>query len=261
MIPTLIINLERDSERRAALAGRLNALGIPHTFLKAVDGQALSAAELARAAPQGPERKRLYRRTLTANEIACGLSHLAAIAEGVRLDCDFFCTLEDDIVPAPNLPLCLQRDTLTSLAEFDVLRLFTHLDRWDKPSRIIAYVHGSVVVRMLRPGWGCQGQIYSRRGAEKILASLTGLRAPFDYALYHDCHVSGLKVVEMRPGMVERDGVTSSIGPRHQAERPKTLRGRLDTNLLRMRRKFGAAVSFFRAWGAREFFAFLPLWR
>ena len=111
-----------------------------------------------------------------------------------------------------------------------MLRLFTHLDRWDKPSRIIANVHGSVVVRMLRPGWGCQGQIYSRRGAEKILDSLRTVVAPFDYALYHDCHVSGLKVIEMRPGMVERAQVTSSIGVRHLAERPKTLRGRLDVN-------------------------------
>lgn len=258
MIPTLIINLERDGGRRAALAGRLNALDIPYTFLVAVDGQTLSAAELERAAPQ---RKCLYHRALTANEIACGLSHLAAIAEGVRLDCDFFCTLEDDVVPAAKLPLWLARDTLTALAGFDVLRLFTHLDRWDKPSRIVADVHGSVVVRMLRPGWGCQGQIYSRRGAEKILASMTCLRAPFDYALYHDCHVTGLKVVELRPGMVERDQVISSVGSRNVSERPKTLRGRLGHNLRRARRKFAAAVSFFRAWGAREFFSFLPLWR
>jgi glycosyl transferase, family 25 len=261
VIPTLIINLERDGERRARLAARLNALGVPHTFLKAVDGRALSADEQARAAPQGPEHKRLYRRTLLPNEIACGLSHLAVIAEGVRLGGDFFCTLEDDIVPAPKLPHYLERDTLTALPAFDVLRLFTHLDRWDKPSKIVAEIHGSVVVRMLRPGWGCQGQIYSRQGAEKILRSMRGVLAPFDYALYHDCHVSGLKVLEVRPGMVERDHVGSSIGYRHVAERPRTLRGRLDANLRRTRRKFRAAVSFFRAWGAREFFSFLRLWR
>jgi GR25 family glycosyltransferase involved in LPS biosynthesis len=259
VIPTFVINVERDTERRALLAKRLDALGILHTFLKAVDGRTLSAADMERASPR---RVLAFRRPLLPNEIACGLSHLAAIAEGVRLGHDFFCVLEDDVVPAAKLPLCLERDTLTALAEFDVLRLFTHLDRWDKPSRIIAEIHGSVVVRMLRPGWGGQGQIYSRRGAEKILASMIHVRAPFDYALYHDCLVSGLKVLEFRPGMVERDlAQESSIGTRHPLDEPRTSAQQLARSLLRVRRKFWAAVSFFRAWGVREFFSFVSLWR
>jgi GR25 family glycosyltransferase involved in LPS biosynthesis len=242
VIPTFVINVERDTERRALLAKRLDALGILHTFLKAVDGRTLSAADMERASPR---RVLAFRRPLLPNEIACGLSHLAAIAEGVRLGHDFFCVLEDDVVPAAKLPLCLERDTLTALAEFDVLRLFTHL-----------------VVRMLRPGWGGQGQIYSRRGAEKILASMIHVRAPFDYALYHDCLVSGLKVLEFRPGMVERDlAQESSIGTRHPLDEPRTSAQQLARSLLRVRRKFWAAVSFFRAWGVREFFSFVSLWR
>ena len=260
MIHTFVINLARDGERRTAIAAQLDALGVAHTFLQAVDGRALPAAEQERAAPR---RRQLYHRALTANEIACGLSHLAAIAEGARLDSDLFCVLEDDVIPAPQLPLCLAQDALAALPEFDVLRLFTELDRWDKPSRIVGEVHGSIVVRMLRPGWGCQGQVYSRRGAAKILAAMTNLRAPFDYALYHDCHVIGLKVLELRPGMVVRDlAKESSIGEgRLGAEEPKTARERLFRNVLRARRQFVAAVSFFRAWGAREFLSFLPLWR
>jgi glycosyl transferase family 25 len=259
MIPVIIINLERDGERRAAVAARLNALGVSHTFLKATDGRALSAAELERAAPP---RECLHHRTLTANEIACGLSHLAAIAEGVRLDCDFFCVLEDDVIPSAQFPHCLAPETLTALPEFDALRLFTHLDRWDKPSRIVSQLAGGIVVRMLRPGWGCQGQIYSRRGAKKVLAAMTQFRAPFDFALYHDCHVCGLKVLEQRPGPITRDdAMVSSVGHRQVPEERKTLRARLRANVLRARRKFGAAVSFFRAWGVRELLSFLPLWR
>src|SRR5688500_15314627 len=111
MIPTFVINLERDGERRAAMAARLNALEIPHAFLKAIDGRALSAAELERASPR---HKLAFGRPLMPAEIACGLSHLAAIAEGARLDCDFFCVLEDDIIPAPKLPLCLGHDALAA---------------------------------------------------------------------------------------------------------------------------------------------------
>jgi glycosyl transferase family 25 len=259
VIPTFVINLERDRDRRGAVAERLSALGIAHSFVTAVDGSALSSDAREQAAP---ERKRLYHRPLTANEVGCGLSHLAAIAEGARLGCDFFCVLEDDVIPAPKLPLCLAPDALAALPPFDVLRLFTELDRWDKPSRIVDHLHGSVVVRMLRPGWGCQGQIYGRAGAAKILASMTCLRAPFDYALYHDGHVSGLRVLEMRPGMVERDlSRESSIGARGADEERATPGARLDRNLLRTRRKLSAAASFLRAWGVREFLAFLPMWR
>jgi GR25 family glycosyltransferase involved in LPS biosynthesis len=259
VIPTIIINLERDGERRAAMAARLGALAVPHAVLKAVDGQTLSAAELEQASPP---RKRLYHRPLTTNEIACGLSHLAAIAEGAKRDCDFFCVLEDDIIPSPLLPLCLTHETLAGLPDFDVLRLFTHLDRWDKPSRIVGRIADSIVVRMLRPGWGCQGQIYSRRGAGKVIASLTQIRAPFDYALYHDCHVAGLKVLELRPGAVERDhAMESSVGVRQTTAAHRPPGERLRANLLRARRKFVAAVSFFRAWGVRELLSFLPLWR
>ena len=241
------------------MAARLNALEIPHTFLKAIDGRALSAAELERSSPR---HKLAFGRPLMPAEIACGLSHLAAIAEGARLDCDFFCVLEDDIIPAPKLPLCLAHDALAALAEFDVLRLFTHLDRWEKPSRIVDHLHGSIVVRMLRPGWGCQGQIYSRQGARKALAALTSVCAPIDYALYHDCHVLGLKVIELRPGMVERDHAQdSSIGLREWVKGPETSAERLRRALTRARRKGRAAASFFRAWGVREFLSFLPLWR
>lgn len=257
MIPVLVINLERDSARRAALASRLDALNIPHTFLKAVDGGTLSAADIQRISPG----KWLNTRPLFANEVACGLSHLAAIAEGMRGKSDFFCVLEDDVVPEPKLPLWLSEETLSGLPAFDVLRLFTELDRWDKPSRIISQIGGTIVVRMLRPGWGCQGQIYSRCGGEKVLAAMKTIRAPIDYSLYHDCHVSGLKVLELRPGLVERDDVESSIGVREEPVKSEEPPARLGRNLLRAQRKLLAMVSFLRAWGVRELFSFLTLWR
>lgn len=259
MIPVLVINLERADDRRSTMAARLRALSIPHSFLKAVDGRDLSPEELARASPA---HKQDYPLALMPTEIAAGVSHLAAIAEGVRLDCDFFCVFEDDLILAPDLASCLDRDALRALPVFDVLRLFTHLDRWDKPSKIVKNLGSSVVVRMLRPGWGCQGQIYSRHGAAKILNSMPHIRAPMDYALYHDCHVSGLRVLEVRPGMVERDfSKPSFIGDRPPVIRRETLSQRINRNTYRVRRKLMAAISFFRAWRIRDFFSFFSAWR
>lgn len=259
MIPVFVINLERDRERRAATGAHLDALNIPHTFINAVDGRALSAEELERASPR---EKLAYPYVPMPGLTGNGLSHLSAIAEGARLDCDYFCIFEDDIVPAPALASALDSETLAALPAFDALRLFTHLDRWDKPSKIVAYIQDHVVVRMLRPGWGCQGQVYSREGARKILATIKHVTAPFDFVLYHDCHVSGLRVLEVRPGMVERSSAPSSIGDRPPKSREnERLLERLDRNTIRVRRKVIAAISFFRAWGVREFFSFLSMWR
>src|SRR5438270_13846419 len=84
------------------------------------------------------------------NEIATGLSHVAAVREGLSLGTEFFCILEDDTIPAPRLAECLDETVLRALPPFEALRLFAHFDRWEKPSKTIATLAGSVVVRMLR---------------------------------------------------------------------------------------------------------------
>jgi glycosyl transferase family 25 len=256
VIPVLIINLERDAERRNALSARLNALGIPHRFCNAVDGRQLSADDVARNSPRS---ELAFARALMPNEVAAGMSHLAAVAEGLSLDVDYFCVLEDDTIPAPRLAECLDEATLKALPRFDALRLFAHFDRWQKPSKTIAALAGSVVVRMLRPGWGCAGQIYSREGAQKIVASLRYVSAPFDFALYHDCHVKGLRVLETRPPLITHAPAPSSVGDRDAL--PADPRSRTLRNALRVRRKVRAAASFIQAWGLREFLSFFPTWR
>ena len=169
MVPVLIINLERDAERRDALAARLDALGIRYRIHKAIAGKDLSADEMVR---HSPKRELAFERELMPNEVAAGLSHVGAVREGLGLGTDFFCVLEDDTIPAPRFAECLDEALLRSLPDFDALRLFAHFDRWEKPSKTVAALAGSVVVRMLRPGWGCAGQIYTRAGAQKIVSSM-----------------------------------------------------------------------------------------
>ena len=111
---------------------------------------------------------------------------------------------------------------------------------------------------MLRPGWGCAGQIYTRAGAQKIVASMRFITAPIDFAMYHDCHVMGLKVLETRPPFITHAPVASSVGNR-ELPVPPVWRG--VRNMRRVRRKIRAAGSFLNAWGLREFLTFFPTWR
>jgi GR25 family glycosyltransferase involved in LPS biosynthesis len=256
VIPVLIINLERDQSRRNAIAARLDSLGIPHTFHKAVDGRTLSPEDVAR---NSPKSELAFARALMPNEVAAGMSHLAAIAEGLRTGADYFCVLEDDVIPAPRLAEALDETALKSLPAFDALRLFAHADRWGKPSKTVAGLAGSVVVRMLRPGWGCAGQIYSRQGAQKITSTIRFVTAPIDFAVYHDCQVEGLRVLETRPPFVDHTPVPSSVGARDSL--PDAPRVRLARNASRGLRKIRAARSFVRAWGVREFLSFFPTLR
>jgi len=256
VVPVLIINLERDAERRDALTARLDALNVPYRIHKAVAGKDLSADDMAR---YSPKHALAFGRAMMPNEIAAGLSHVAAVREGLSLGTEFFCVLEDDTVPAPRFAECLDEAVLKALPPFEALRLFAHFDRWDKSSKTVASLAGSVVVRMLRPGWGCAGQIYTRAGGEKLVASMRTISAPIDFAIYHDCHVMGLKVLETRPPLITHAPVQSSVGDRDAI--PDDPVSRPVRNLRRLRRKIRAAESFLKAWGLRECLSFFPTWR
>jgi GR25 family glycosyltransferase involved in LPS biosynthesis len=255
VVPVLIINLERDAARRDALTARLDALNVPYRIHKAIAGKDLSPDDIAR---YSPKRELAFERELMPNEIAAGLSHVAAVREGLSLGTEFFCILEDDTIPAPRFAECLDDTVLRALPPFEALRLFAHFDRWEKPSKTIATLAGSVVVRMLRPGWGCAGQIYTRAGGQKIVSSMRFITAPIDFGMYHDCHVMGLKVLETRPPFITHAPVASSVGNR---ELPVPPVWRPVRNIRRVRRKVRAAKSFLQAWGLREFLSFFPSWR
>lgn len=258
IIPVLVINLQRAPERRAAMSARLAAADIFYSFVAAIDGRAMAVDEITAASPAN---KLLFPRPLTPNEVACCLSHLKAIKDGLRLDTDYFCVLEDDVTISPGLVSYLDPEKLSALPSFDALRLYSDMNRWDKPSRIVHQSERHIVVRMLRPGWGMQGQIYSRAGAHKILAALPPLSGPIDFALYHDCHVRNLRVLEVRPGLVECDHSESTIGTTPPIVWGHTLQARIRRNFYRIKRKAAAIRTFVSSWGAKSIFAFLPFWR
>jgi hypothetical protein len=85
------------------------------------------------------------------------------------------------------------------------------------------------------------------------------ISAPTDFAIYHDCHVMGLKVLETRPPFITRAPVASSIGDRDMI--PESPSWRPVRAMRRLRRKLRAGQSFLKAWGLREFLSFFPTWR
>jgi GR25 family glycosyltransferase involved in LPS biosynthesis len=203
-------------------------------------------------------------------EIGCATSHFDAIRQFADEDHDFVCVLEDDVVPlSDNIRYFLQSQTLTALPEFDVLRLVSDPARCRMPAWQVARVHDRCVYAMARPGFGAQAMIYSRGGLRKMSEQLSAIRAPVDFMFFHDCHIGGLRVLEIRPGLFEHDQLfqypelqkSTEIGTRPIAMRQSMpLSDRIRRNLLRQRRKRMAIRSFVQAWGPRNLLRILLRW-
>jgi glycosyl transferase family 25 len=259
--------LKSSTARRQQIDARLQNLGIDYHFFDAIDGHLLSAKELERLAPPS---SLLFDRSLTSGEIGCATSHFAVIRQFVGEEYDFACVLEDDVIPlSDNIRHFLQPQTLAALPEFDVLRMMSDPARWRMPAWQVARVHDRCIYAMARPGFGTQGMIYSRAGLRKLVGQIGAIKAPVDFMFFHDCHIAGLRVLEIRPGLFEHDQQflhpefvkSSDIGIRPIANRRSmSLNDRIRRNLLRQRRKRMAVRSFIQAWGFRSLLRILLQW-
>ena len=267
MVPVVVLNLKSSTVRRQQIDARLQNLGIDYHFFDAIDGHLLSAKELERLAPPS---SLLFDRSLTSGEIGCATSHFAVIRQFVGEEYDFACVLEDDVIPlSDNIRHFLQPQTLAALPEFDVLRMMSDPARWRMPAWQVARVHDRCIYAMARPGFGTQGMIYSRAGLRKLVGQIGAIKAPVDFMFFHDCHIAGLRVLEIRPGLFEHDQQflhpefvkSSDIGIRPIANRRSmSLNDRIRRNLLRQRRKRMAVRSFIQTWGLRGLLRILLQW-
>jgi glycosyl transferase family 25 len=199
MIPVVVLNLKSSTARRQQIDARLENLRIDYHFFDAIDGRLLSAKELERLAPPS---SLLFDRSLTLGEIGCATSHFAVIRQLAGEEHDFVCVLEDDVIPlSDNIRHFLQSQTLAALPEFDGLRMMSDPARWRMPAWQVARVHDRCIYATARPGFGTQGMIYSRAGLRKIVGQIGAIKAPVDFMFFHDCHIAGLRVLEIRPGL------------------------------------------------------------
>ena len=166
LIPVVVLNPKSSTTRRAEISARLDHLGTQYSAFDAIDGRALSASERENLAPSSAL---LFDRSLTATEIGCAASHFAAIRQLAAENHEFVCVLEDDAVPlTPDLRFFLEPQTLRAIPRFDVLRMVSDSARWKRPAWKVAEIHRRGIYAMARPGWGLQGQVYSRSGLHKM---------------------------------------------------------------------------------------------
>jgi glycosyl transferase, family 25 len=168
-----IIHLERATARGTAVAALRAALPVESEVIAAVDGAALSGAEVDRAYRRRCFRPR-YPFALTAAEIGAFLSHRAAWSRIVSEGLDFAFVFEDDAA--------IDEAAFACLLDFAV----AERSRWDyvlmpaaglSPSGAPVVRHGGLaLLRPSSPPLRAIGQIVSRAAATRLLS----VTEPFD---------------------------------------------------------------------------------
>jgi glycosyl transferase family 25 len=235
VIPVVVISLPRSADRRAHVAAHLGHLGIPYRVFDAVDGATLSTARRARYGP-----------TIPVGAMGAAESHLAVLREVAQGDDAFVCILEDDVELSPPALALLDAATLARLPDFDVLRL-EGADGRARPSFPVVRFDRFELHLAYRNLIAMTGQIVSRTGARKIVAGITTLPVAIDVALFLECYVLGLRVIEARPSLARpQAALPSNIGP--GSPPPYTWWETFRMRRLRSR-EWRRAVSFLKAWG------------
>jgi len=102
---TFIINLASSTGRGATIAAQCDAAGLDYEFIHAVNGHALTEAEIA-------QHTRAVNYAFKPGEIGCALSHLAIYRKMVDENIAQILILEDDALLTPQLPAVLSSPAL-----------------------------------------------------------------------------------------------------------------------------------------------------
>jgi glycosyl transferase family 25 len=173
---TLVINLDRATERRARITDQLLHLGLPWTRLPAVDARQLSDAQ--RAVLDIPAYHRKHGMTPLPGELGCYLSHVEAMRTFLASQARYALILEDDVISGPQLPAVLQ--ALTEVSQrWDMVKLSAVHSGTPVPVVRLTDTHTLSV--MLSRCAGSSAYLINRRAAEVYVAGLLPMSLPYDH--------------------------------------------------------------------------------
>lgn len=160
------VNLQRSPDRRAAMAERAAAAGLEITFVEAVDGRLLSAAEAI--GYRALLRKLTWTAGLSQTEIACLLSHRKAIKTFLAGDASYAVILEDDIRFAADFTRIVD-ELCAAAAGWELVRLESRIA--DDPGAPLAELpSGRRLVMRRKWTLGGGATLFRRDSAARLLS-------------------------------------------------------------------------------------------
>lgn len=177
LIPGYYINLDRADARRAYMQGEINRLGLPVSRVAAVDGRALTDADMQRLHPSAVMHQ------MAKAEVGCFLSHRNCWKKIAESAAKFGAVFEDDIAFSDDAVTFLEDDIWlpdgADLAKIESTRRMVMLDR-----RALVVRGGRRLSRLTSLHLGAGGYVLSKDCAARLVAMTETITMPVDHALF-----------------------------------------------------------------------------
>jgi len=222
-----VINLDRATERLAAMGALLGRLGMPFERISAFDAKNLAMQQARKmTAPRlGAIVRDLpiylrcedsepsiyfpeFRRYLRAGEIGCYVSHLRTIETFMQSGAEGAVIFEDDVDIDNDLPGVLS--AVSGLAQGAVIVKLEGQLRAHQMNFPIAHLEGRDIAMMLKPTVGSAAYYLNRAAAARLLQNAFPIREPYDGFL-RQYWLHGVEVLEVLQFPVRQRPVLSSI--------------------------------------------------
>lgn len=208
--PVFVINMLRDEGRRAAMSRRAGEVGLALEFFPAVDGRALSSADLLRY--DSLRRRQYFGRDLTPGEIGCLLSHRRLYEKIVAENIPVAVILEDDVIFEPDVRAVFAALPLSPVP-WDVVRFLGSPKIYKRGCRRIApLVGGYWLARLPTTPGGAHGYMIRKSAAAVMLRHMERNWLPID-TLQGRSWETGLETLVVHPAPLFPDqSAVSTIG-------------------------------------------------
>ncbi len=189
LIEVFVINAEGAVARIAALASLMRTHGVPFHRWLATRGADIDAMAFGGCEAEGGVRLKGFT-AASANEAACGLSHIRLLRHLVRERVPWAMVLEDDAVVTRAFPLDIE--SWQAPPDADIVLLNGRACAGDVCDVGDPFSYGEVT-----GGAGTEGYMVSLAGARKLLRVLSPLRGPLDFQMY--AHFGSVQSADRSP--------------------------------------------------------------
>lgn len=173
-----VINLPWANERREFMKKQAESLGVEFEIIPARSGKELTDEDLAR---YDSKKRSLYMpRIMSRNEVACVISHRAALGAFLESGATYGIILEDDALLMPHFSATV-RELTQHLHGWEVAKLYTaegklrSIRRWSKKDDLP--VHAVFPKKIM---WMSIAYMYTHEGAKKVYDALDSFWRPAD---------------------------------------------------------------------------------
>ncbi len=194
----LAINLPSSAQRREHIERQAKEHGISIDIVEAVAGCDLTPEQ--KAMYDSRKRESMYYTHLTPNEQACVHSHRKALATFLKSEYDYAVVLEDDATLEPMFKEGITF-LITKVPGWECCKLYTEPSKLYQLCPPIPKAPIQPVFPKKIP-WGAIGYMYSRAGAEKLLANFDSFWLGADTQLADIMLTRHIPVIGVTPNLV-----------------------------------------------------------